>query len=54
MKESRCYNVSILINHHQELKKDVIECRFITDVASFLSPVDGLLKPKRYNVDFLL
>ena len=27
MKESRRYNVSILISHHQDFRKDVIDCR---------------------------
>ena len=47
MKESRCYNVPVLINDHQDSEK------MISNVVLFLNPDDGLLKPKRYSIDFL-
>ena len=55
IKESQCYNVSVSINHHEDLEKmlwSVIRSP-MGCLASFLNPDDGLLKPKRYNIDFL-
>ena len=46
MKESRRYNVFVLINLHKDLEKISRVVRSSVD--------DGLLKPKRCSVDFLL
>ena len=61
MKESRRYNVSVLVNyHHQGIAKmlsSVVKSPMDVlrhSITSFLSPDDGLLKPKRYNFNFLL
>ena len=51
MKESQRYNVSVLINHHRDFEK-MLSSDVRSPITSFLSPDDGFLKSKRYNVDF--
>ena len=46
-KGSQHYNVSVLINHHQDFRNYDTECYQIK------SPDDGLLKSKCHSVDLL-
>ena len=61
VKESRRYNVSVLMNHHQDWKGwcwVTLNYRWIFNLTSpdtiLPGPNDDSLEPKRYNVDFLL
>ena len=46
MIESRRYNVSVSIKHHQDLKK-MLSSEIKQHLITFLNPDYGLFKPKR-------